>query len=110
MKCKVSGKKISPFMSFGRMPMANGFLDKKDFKKEYFYNLEVGLSEENYLFQVNNHPKSNKIFNNKYPFYTNKSNYMIVHFKEYYSWLKRNFIRLWCTSFQWDSYFINKRN
>ena len=93
MKCKVSGKKISPFMSFGRMPMANGFLEKKDFKKEYFYNLEVGLSEENYLFQVNNHPKSNKIFNNKYPFYTNKSNYMIVHFKEYYSWLKRNFLK-----------------
>ena len=33
MKCKVSGKKIKLFMSFGKMPMANGFLDKKNFKR-----------------------------------------------------------------------------
>ena len=33
MKYKVSGQKIKPFMSFGKMPMANGFLDKKNFKK-----------------------------------------------------------------------------
>ena len=62
MKCKVSGKKIIPFMSFGKMPMANGFLDEKDFNKEFFYNLEVGFSNEHYLFQVNEHPKSPKIF------------------------------------------------
>ena len=30
MKCKVSGQQIKPFMSFGKMPMANGFLDKKN--------------------------------------------------------------------------------
>ena len=36
MKCKVSGKTIIPFMSFGKMPMANGFLDKKDFKNDEF--------------------------------------------------------------------------
>jgi hypothetical protein len=34
MKCKVSGKNIKPFMSFGKMPMANGFIEKKDFKNE----------------------------------------------------------------------------
>ena len=33
MKCKVSGQQIKPFMSFGKMPMANGFLDKKNFKR-----------------------------------------------------------------------------
>ena len=65
MKCKISGKKIIPFMSFGKMPMANGFIDKKDFKNEFFYNLEVGFSLEDYLFQVNDYPKSPKIFNNK---------------------------------------------
>ena len=62
MKCKVSGKNIKPFMSFGKMPMANGFLGSNEFKDEFFYNLEVGFSEENFLFQVNDHPKSNKIF------------------------------------------------
>ena len=65
MKCKVSGKEISKFMTFGKMPMANGFLDKKNFNDEFFYNLEVGFSQENYLFQINEHPKSQKIFNNR---------------------------------------------
>ena len=57
-------------MSFGKMPMANGFLDKKNFKKEFFYKLDVGFCKKNYLFQVNDHPKSPHIFNNNYPFYT----------------------------------------
>ena len=92
MKCKVSGKTIIPFMSFGKMPMANGFLDKKDFKNEFFYKLEVGFSEDNFLFQVNDYPKSNEIFNDKYPFYTSSSNYMIEHFKNYFTWLKKNFL------------------
>ena len=35
MKCKISNKSIKPFMSFGKMPIANGFLDKKDFSKEF---------------------------------------------------------------------------
>ena len=92
MKCKVSGKKITPFMSFGKMPMANGFLDKKDFSNEFFYDLEVGFSEDNFLFQVNDHPKSNKIFNEKYPFYTSKSKYMTKHFKNYFNWAKKKFL------------------
>ena len=35
MICKITQKKISPFMSFGKMPIANGFLKKKFFKKEF---------------------------------------------------------------------------
>jgi len=92
MKCKVSGKKMSPFMSFGKMPMANGFLNKKDFHNEFFYNLEVGFSKEHYLFQVNDHPKSPHIFNNRYPFYTNKSKFMVEHFKKYFEWAKKNYL------------------
>jgi len=93
MKCKVSGKKITPFMSFGKIPMANGFLDPQEFNDEFFYELEVGFSEDNFLFQVNDHPKSNKIFNDKYPFYTHKSNYMVNHFKDYFNWIKKSFIK-----------------
>ena len=52
MKCKVSKLKIKPFMSFGKMPMANGFLKKKDFKKEFYYKLEVGFCKKNFLFQA----------------------------------------------------------
>lgn len=90
MKCKVSNEYIKPFMSFGKMPMANGFLKIKDFKKEFFYKLEVGFSKKNYLFQINDYPKPPKIFNKQYPFFTGQSSYMVKHFKEYYNWLKRN--------------------
>jgi methylation protein EvaC len=37
MNCKITTKKIKPFMSFGKMPIANGFLEKKDFNKEFFF-------------------------------------------------------------------------
>ena len=29
MKCKITNEEIKPFMSFGKMPSANGFLEKK---------------------------------------------------------------------------------
>ncbi len=89
MRCKVSKSKIKPFISFGKMPMANGFLKKKDFKKEFFYKLEAGFNKKNFLFQVNDHPKSPKIFNNYYPFFTNKSKYMVDHFKGYFTWINK---------------------
>ena len=92
MRCKFTGKVIRPFMSFGKMPMANGFLSKNDFKKEFFYNLEVGFSKDIFLFQVNDHPKSQRIFNNKYPFYTNKSKFMTNHFHKYFLWLQNKFL------------------
>ena len=92
MKCKFSGDKIKPFMSFGKMPMANAFLTKKNFKSEYFYKLEVGFNKKNYLFQINQHPKSNAIFNNKYPFFTSKSEYMKKHFKQFFNWINNNYI------------------
>ncbi len=93
MKCKVTGKKINKIMSFGRMPMANGFLEKKEFKREFFYNLKVGFNKNNYLFQVDNHPKSTQIFNDRYPFFTEKSKYMIKHFKNFFIWLKKNYLK-----------------
>ena len=52
MECKVSKKEIKPFMSFGKMPLANGFLEKKNFGKEFFFEMEVGFSEKLSLFQL----------------------------------------------------------
>ena len=83
MKCKITNKPINPFMSFGRMPIANGFIEEKDFSNEYFFNMEVGFNEELSLFQLNEHPKPEKMFNENYPFYTGLSKYMINHFKKY---------------------------
>jgi len=82
MICKVTKKKLKPFMSFGKMPIANGFLEKKDFKKEYFFKMEVGFSKDISLFQLNNHPQPEMMFNKEYPFFTGSSKAMAVHFKK----------------------------
>jgi len=34
MNCKILNKKITPFMNFGKMPLANGFLKKEEFKND----------------------------------------------------------------------------
>ncbi len=57
MICKITKKKINPFMSFGKMPIANGFLKKENFSEEFFFNMEVGFSEDVSLLQLNDHPK-----------------------------------------------------
>ncbi len=93
MFCKVTNKKIKPFMSFGKMPIANGFLNKMDFKKEYFYNLEIGFSKDVSLFQLNHHPKPKQMFNKNYPFFTGSSKGMIAHFKNYASWIKKKYLK-----------------
>ena len=93
MICKVSKKKIAPFMSFGKMPIANGFIKKKNFNNEYFYNMEVGFSEELSLFQLNNHPKPEAMFNSSYPFFSGSSEYMKNHFKNYADFVKKNFLK-----------------
>ncbi len=93
MICKITKKKIKPFMSFGKMPIANGFLKKKDFKNEYFFKMEVGFSKEISLFQLNDHPKPKLMFNKNYPFFTGSSKGMIKHFKKYSDWIKKYYLK-----------------
>ena len=93
MICKITKKRITPFMSFGKMPIANGFLKKKNFKKEFFFKMEVGFSKDISLFQLNEHPKPKMMFNKNYPFYTGSSKNMIEHFKKYSSWVKKNYLK-----------------
>ena len=93
MICKITKKKIKPFMSFGKMPIANGFLKRNQFKKEHFFNMEVGFSDEISLFQLNDHPKPRMMFNKDYPFFTGSSKGMISHFKKYAEWVKKKYLK-----------------
>ena len=93
MKCKITNKTIKPFMTFGNMPLANGFLNENEFGSEYFYEMEVGFSEDLSLFQLNDHPKPEKMFNEKYPFYTGSSELMKLHFKRYSEWIKKEYLK-----------------
>ena len=92
MICKITNKKIKPFMSFGNMPIANGFL-KKRILKEFLFKMEVGFSNDISLFQLNDHPKPNLMFNKNYPFFTSSSKFMVTHFKNYAKWIKKNYFK-----------------
>ena len=93
MKCKITKSEINSFMSFGKMPIANGFLKKEDFKKEFFFNLDVGFSEKISLFQLKDHPTPEQMFNDKYPFFTGSSETMKSHFKQYSDFIKKSYIK-----------------
>ena len=92
MKCKLTNKQIKSFMSFGKMPLANGFLGEDEFKSEFFFEMEVGFSDDLSLFQLNDHPEPKKMFNKKYPFYSGSSEIMKHHFKKYADWIKTEFL------------------
>jgi methylation protein EvaC len=92
MKCKITGNKLSPFMSFGKMPSANGFLDKKDFDNEFFYEMEVGFSEKVSLLQLNEFSNPVKVHNERYPFYTSSSLNMKKHFNQFAHWVKEKYL------------------
>jgi len=92
MKCKITNKAIEPFMTFGKMPIANGFIEKKNFDKEFFFEMEVGFSKDLSLFQLNDHPKPELMFNEKYPFFTGSSEYMKEHFRKFSQYLKNNYL------------------
>ena len=89
MKCKITNKPIQPFMDFGKMPIANGFIEKENFQKEFFFNMEVGFNDELSLFQLNDHPKPEKMFNKNYPFFTGSSEHMKAHFRKYADFVKQ---------------------
>ena len=42
-KCLICNSPIEPFISFEKMPIANGFLSPEEFDSEYFFELEVGF-------------------------------------------------------------------
>ena len=78
-------------MSFGRMPIANGFIKQNDFDKEFFFEMKVGFDEKLSLFQLLEHPKPEMMFNENYPFFTQSSKFMVKHFEDYAKWIKERF-------------------
>ncbi len=93
MNCRISKKKLKVFLDLGKMPIANGFIHKKNFKKEYFFPLKVAFSKHLSLVQIVSNPPLKKMFNKNYPFYTSSSKNMIEHFRNYSKWLKKKYLR-----------------
>ena len=82
-RCRVCKAGIAPFMSFGRMPIANGFLKPEDICKEYFFELAPAFCEKCGVFQIMEQPRPERMFHEQYAFYSSTSRYMQRHFEAF---------------------------
>jgi methylation protein EvaC len=81
--CRVCSAEIAPFMSFGRMPIANGFLAPEQTKNEYFFELAPAFCGACGMFQLMEQPQPEKMFHEQYAFYSSTSRYMQAHFEAF---------------------------
>ncbi len=87
MKCRICDHEISPFMTYGRMPVANGFLTQDQFKGEYFFELKPAFCSHCLTFQIEEQPAPEVMFHDHYAFFSRTSKFMQAHFKEYAAWV-----------------------
>ena len=81
--CLICDSAIEPFMSFGRMPIANGFLRPDQFADEYFFELKVAFCPNCTMVQLAEFVKREKMFHENYAFFSSTSVRMAAHFKAF---------------------------
>ena len=91
MHCRICGEAAKPFMTFGKMPIANGFLTSPDVKDEYFFELAPVFCNHCTTFQIAEQPAPEKMFHDHYAFFSRTSKRMVEHFKQFAQWLKENY-------------------
>jgi methylation protein EvaC len=79
--CAICGKGVEPFMSFGRMPIANGFLTPDQFSDEPFFNLAAGFCPNCKMVQLTELVDPHRMFHDNYAFYSSTSSRMAAHFE-----------------------------
>jgi len=79
-------------MTFGSMPIANGFLTQEQFKDEYFFDMEVAFCNQCKMFQLVNQPEPDQMFNENYAFFSGTSKFMATHFEEYANHVLNDYI------------------
>jgi methylation protein EvaC len=91
-KCLICDFELHSFMSFGEMPLANGFLAPEQFADEYFFELSVASCPRCGMFQLMEQPDREMMFNAHYPFFSGTSKGMTVHFKEFAEHVKNDYL------------------
>jgi methylation protein EvaC len=81
-KCRICNTEVEKIMSFGKMPIANGFLTQEEFEKEYFFELAPAFCNHCKTFQIIEQPAPEKMFHENYAFFSSTSSKMQQHFKE----------------------------
>ncbi len=79
-------------MSFGKMPIANGFLSPEQFPGEYFFELQPAFCSKCTMFQLIEQPDPGKMFHENYAFFSSTSKKMAVHFREFAEHVKNDYL------------------
>lgn len=82
-KCLICENKVEPFISYGNMPIANGFLKEQDFKNEFFFEMKVAHCEVCSMVQLTETPDRELMFNDNYAFFSGTSKAMALHFEKF---------------------------
>lgn len=91
--CRICDTAIDPFMSFGRMPIANGFLMPDQFQDEYFFDLKPAFCAACKTFQIVEQPDPARMFHENYAFFTRSSAWMVEHFTGFAQWLRETYLQ-----------------
>lgn len=92
--CLICNSLIEPFMSFGKMPIANGFLEPSQFPDEYFFELKVGFCPSCKMVQLTEQVERQKLFHENYAFFSSTSRRMAAHFKDFAEAITANYLKL----------------
>ena len=79
--CLICRNGVEPFMSFGRMPIANGFLTREQFADELFFELAAGFCPTCKMVQLTAPVDPRIMFHENYPFHSSTSSRMAAHFE-----------------------------
>lgn len=73
MNCRICNNTIKPFMTFGKMPIANSFSSTPNPKDEYFFELAPAFCDACKTFQIVEQPDPEKMFHDHYAFFSRTS-------------------------------------
>lgn len=82
-RCRICQTHYEPFISFGKMPIANGFLTPEQFRDEYFFELKTGFCPNCHMVQLVEQPDRKMMFHENYAFFSSTSIRMALHFKQF---------------------------
>src|SRR5438309_3393316 len=80
-KCVICQAETEPFMSFGKMPLANGFLASDQFRNEDFFELVVAFCTSCCMLQLSEQTEREKMFNPHYAYFSSTSTSIATHFE-----------------------------
>jgi methylation protein EvaC len=88
--CLICSASVDPFHRFGRMPIANGFLQPSEFDDEFFFNLEIGFCTNCQMVQLTELVEPDQLFHADYAYFSSISARMAEHFQQYSQWVRAN--------------------